>query len=66
MYIDPGTGSMFIQGLIALIPILGATLIAFWRKIFKKQKNVQPEPIAVQPDMQLSNDGFEDIDDVHS
>jgi hypothetical protein len=38
-YLDPGSGSMLIQGLIALLLASGLFLKAFWRKIFPKKVN---------------------------
>ena len=32
-YIDPGTGSMLIQGLLALIAMISVSLGIFWRRI---------------------------------
>ena len=40
-YIDPGTGSIILQGLIAGIAAAGATISIYWTKIksfFKKKK----------------------------
>lgn len=32
-YLDPGTGSMLIQGLLAAVAAMGVTLGIFWRRI---------------------------------
>ena len=46
-YIDPGTGSMLIQGLIAVIAAAGITAKIYWQQLkdfmgFNKDKDVQP------------------------
>jgi hypothetical protein len=41
-YLDPGTGSLIIQSLLALIAMIGAYLSIYWRKfksLFKKNKD---------------------------
>jgi len=41
-YLDPGTGSVIIQSLLALIATIGAYLSIYWRKfksLFKKNKD---------------------------
>lgn len=38
-YLDPGSGSMLVQGLVALLLAGGLFLKAFWRKIFPKKGN---------------------------
>ena len=41
-YLDPGTGSVIIQSLLALIAAIGAYLSIYWRKfksLFKKKDN---------------------------
>jgi hypothetical protein len=35
-YVDPGTGSMVLQGVIAAVLGLGLTLKLYWRKIRKR------------------------------
>ena len=34
-YLDPGTGSVILQTIIAFLAIIGSTTISFWRKIKK-------------------------------
>ena len=43
-YVDPGTGSMIIQVVIAVIVGAGAFLGAFWRKIFRRRRDPDDEP----------------------
>jgi hypothetical protein len=38
-YLDPGSGSMLVQGLVALLLAGGFFLKVFWRKIFPKKGN---------------------------
>jgi hypothetical protein len=41
-YLDPGTGSMLVQGLLAAIAVASATVAAFWTRIvrfFRAQRN---------------------------
>ena len=45
-YVDPGTGSMIIQVVIAAIVGTGAFLGAFWRKLFRKRRDPDDEPVA--------------------
>ncbi len=45
-YIDPGTGSMFIQAAIATIAGMGVTAKLYWQKIksfFMRKKELPPE-----------------------
>ena len=43
-YVDPGTGSMIIQVVIAA-PVGGAAFLgAFWRKLFRKRRSEDDEP----------------------
>lgn len=44
-YLDPGTGSMILQGLLAGIAVAGATAKLYWHKIlafFGKAEDIQP------------------------
>lgn len=43
-YVDPGTGSMIIQVVIAAVVGAGAFLGAFWRKIFRRRRDPDDEP----------------------
>jgi hypothetical protein len=43
-YVDPGTGSMIIQVVIAAVVGVGAFLGAFWRKIFRRRRDSDDEP----------------------
>jgi hypothetical protein len=38
-YVDPGTGSMVIQAVIAVLVGGAAFVGAFWRKLFKKRRD---------------------------
>lgn len=42
-YIDPGTGSAIIQGLLATIALVGVTLRAYWYKICEFFKLGKPD-----------------------
>lgn len=46
-YLDPGTGSIITQFVIAGLLGFGVILRAFWKKIFKK-KNVPPQETTSQ------------------
>jgi hypothetical protein len=48
-YVDPGTGSMIIQVVIAAIVGAGAFLGAFWRKIFRRHRDPDDEPAGKSP-----------------
>jgi hypothetical protein len=69
MYIDPGTGSMLIQVLVAAIPVAAATLFAMRNKVralfgkppIEKKGKPVAEMGAAQTDVPA--DGFEKIDD---
>jgi membrane protein implicated in regulation of membrane protease activity len=37
-YIDPGTGSMIVQAVIAVIVAGAAFIGAFWRKLFRRRR----------------------------
>ena len=37
-YVDPGTGSMVIQAVVAAVVGAGAVIGAFWRKIFRRRR----------------------------
>lgn len=45
-YIDPGTGSVLIQGIIAAVAAVGVTLKLYWHRIigFFRRKNRDTEP----------------------
>jgi uncharacterized membrane protein len=48
-YIDPGTGSALIQGLIAAIAALGVTLKLYWHRVarlFARRTNKDSKPAA--------------------
>ena len=34
-YLDPGTGSIVLQAIIAFLAVIGSTTISFWKKIKK-------------------------------
>ncbi len=38
-YVDPGTGSMVIQAVIAALVAGGALIGAFWKKLFRRRRN---------------------------
>jgi len=43
-YLDPGTGSMIIQAIVALLAAVGVfwrSILSFFRKIFKKEPKQQ-------------------------
>ena len=47
-YLDPGTGSALIQGLIAAVAAIGVTVKLYWHRIvdffgMRKQKDTQPD-----------------------
>ena len=47
-YIDPGTGSMLIQGLIAAIAAIGVTLKLYWHKLvalFRRKPSESTQPV---------------------
>jgi hypothetical protein len=53
MYIDPGTGSVLLQVILASVLGLGVFVKVFWRKIsalFNKNKNTTVEDTSVDPD----------------
>lgn len=66
MYIDPGTGSMIIQALVATIPVIMVFLLSFRNKIRalfgkppvepKKKKGIESKKT------ETKTDDFEDID----
>jgi membrane protein implicated in regulation of membrane protease activity len=43
-YIDPGTGSMIVQVVIAALVGGAAFIGAFWRKLFRRRRNQDDEP----------------------
>jgi hypothetical protein len=51
-YIDPGTGSMIWQGLVAALLAVGVTIKIFWRRIaafFSRKPKETPAPAASGP-----------------
>jgi predicted membrane channel-forming protein YqfA (hemolysin III family) len=45
-YLDPGTGSLFIQGLIATVAAAGYSVLAYWTRIrqwFRRPRGKAPE-----------------------
>ena len=38
-YVDPGTGSMIVQAVIAALVVGGAFIGAFWRKLFRRRRD---------------------------
>ena len=42
-YVDPGTGSMIIQVVIAAVVGGAAFIAAFWRKLFRKRRDQDDE-----------------------
>ncbi len=51
-YIDPGTGSILIQGLIAAFAAVGVTLKLYWHRIiaFFKRRQRPKEPVLSDKD----------------
>ncbi len=43
-YVDPGTGSMVVQAVIAALVGGAAILGAFWRKLFRRRRNRDGDP----------------------
>jgi hypothetical protein len=43
-YVDPGTGSMIIQVIIAAVVGAGAFLGVFWRKLFHRRRDPDDDP----------------------
>jgi hypothetical protein len=43
-YIDPGSGSFLLQGLVAGILALGVTLKLYWAKLFGRHSRGESEP----------------------
>ncbi len=43
-YIDPGTGSMIVQVVIAALVGGAAFIGAFWRKLFRRRRNQDDDP----------------------
>lgn len=43
-YVDPGTGSMIVQAVIAALVGGAAILGAFWRKLFRRRRNRDGDP----------------------
>ena len=41
-YLDPGTGSVILQSIIAFLSIIGSTTISFWKKIKKLYSKILP------------------------
>ena len=40
-YLDPGTGSVILQAIIAFLAIIGSTTINFWRQIKKLYSKIR-------------------------
>ena len=38
-YVDPGTGSMIVQAVIAALVVGGAFIGGFWRKLFRRRRD---------------------------
>jgi hypothetical protein len=56
-YLDPGTGSMLVQGLLAAIAVASATVAAFWTRIvrfFRGQRNAGRSVEGDDPDSHRS------------
>jgi hypothetical protein len=49
-YVDPGTGSLALQGIIAAVLGLGLTLKLYWRKIRKRLTGKRPNDKPAQDD----------------
>jgi hypothetical protein len=50
-YLDPGTGSIILQGLIATIAVAGLTIKTYWHKILSFfGKDAGPSPLDVDYD----------------
>ena len=47
-YVDPGTGSILIQGLIASIAAVGVTLKIYWHRIVDFFKREEPQQESAQ------------------
>ena len=41
-YLDPGTGSIILQSIIAFLAIIGSTTINFWKQIKKLYSKILP------------------------
>jgi hypothetical protein len=54
-YLDPGTGSMILQGLIASIAVAGFTIKTYWYKLRSLFGKTQPSSLLDDED-ELSND----------
>jgi hypothetical protein len=54
-YLDPGTGSMILQGLIAGIAVAGFTIKTYWYKLRSLFGKTQPSSLLDDED-ELSND----------
>jgi hypothetical protein len=54
-YLDPGTGSMILQGLIASIAVAGFTIKTYWYKLRSLFGKTQPNSLLDDED-ELSND----------
>jgi len=44
-YVDPGTGSLIIQVVIAALVAGAAFIGAFWRKLFRRRRDPDDDPI---------------------
>ncbi len=47
-YVDPGTGSMIIQAVIALLVGGAAFIGAFWRKLFRRRRDQDDDQIDIE------------------
>ncbi len=57
-YLDPGSGSMLIQGLLAILLAGGFFLKTFWKKIFPKKKQQEEVDAAEDPaEIDAGDDG---------
>lgn len=56
-YLDPGTGSIILQGLIATIAVMGLTIKTYWHKILSFfGKDTGPSPLDVDYDESRQTD----------
>jgi hypothetical protein len=55
-YLDPGTGSMILQGLIAGIAVAGFTIKTYWYKLRSMFRKNQPSSLLEEEDNLSNND----------
>ncbi len=55
-YLDPGTGSLILQGLIAGIAMAGITIKTYWYKLCSMFGKSQPKSLLDEDDDKLSTD----------